>query len=83
MHVDKEKLKVQIITQSYAIEGDIFVHVGSRLTDMLSAREAYSFLPVTDVVVRDMFSGKETLRQDFANVNRAQIVMIVPLPPGA
>jgi len=29
-----------------------------------------------------MFSGKEVLRQDFANVNRAQIVMIVPLPSG-
>ncbi len=79
MHVDKEKKKVQIITQSYAIEGHIFIHAGSRLTDMLSAREAYTFLPVTDVVVRDMLSGKEVLRQDFANVNRAQIVMIVPM----
>ncbi len=79
MHVDKEKLRVQIITQSFAVEGNIFVHAGSRLTDMLSAREVYAFLPVTDVVVRDMSSGREILRQDFANVNRAQIVMIVPL----
>ncbi len=79
MHVDKEKKKVQIITQSYAIEGNIFIHAGSRLTDMLSAREAYMFLPVTEVVVRDMISGKEVLRQDFANVNRSQIVLIVPM----
>ncbi len=81
MRVDKEKVRVQIITQTFAIEGNLFVHASSRLTDMLSAREAYAFLPVTEVVVREISSGKEILRQDFANVNRSHIVMIVPLSP--
>jgi hypothetical protein len=79
MHSAKEKLRVEIFTANQRIQADIFIFPGARLTDIMTAREAQSFIALTNVVAFDVGNGSELFRTDFANINKNHIVLIHPM----
>jgi hypothetical protein len=79
MHAAKEKLRVEIYTANQRIMGDIFIFPGARLTDIMTSREAQSFIALTNVEAHDFNTGKELFRTDFANINKNHIVLIHPV----
>lgn len=78
MHVEKEKLNVEIFTTNHRIVGEIYVFPGARLTDTLSARESQSFIPLTNVEAYNLHTGEPVFSTSFANINRSHIVLIRP-----
>ena len=78
MHAAKEKLRVEIFTANQRILADIFIFPGARLTDIMTAREAQSFIALTNVEGFDVSSGDKLFRTDFANINKNHIVLIYP-----
>ncbi len=78
MHIEKQKMRIEILTNSHRILADIHIFSGARLTDILAAREAQSFIALTDVVVYDLQSGGEIFSADFININKNHIVMVRP-----
>ncbi len=79
MHIEKQKLRIEILTSSHRILADIHVFSGARLTDILAAREAQSFIALTDVVVYDLVTGNEIFSTDFININKNHIVLVRPV----
>jgi hypothetical protein len=79
MHAAKERLRVEIFTGNQRILADIFIFPGARLTDIMTAREAQSFIALTNVESYDAATGKELFRTDFANINKNHIVLIHPV----
>lgn len=79
MQSAKEKLRVEIYTHNQRILADIFIFPGARLTDIMTAREAQSFIALTNVEAYDLVNGKELFRTDFANINKNHIVLIHPV----
>jgi hypothetical protein len=79
MHAAKERLRVEIFTGNQRILADIFIFPGARLTDIMTAREAQSFIALTNVEAYDVNDGKELFRTDFANINKNHIVLIHPV----
>ena len=79
MHAAREKLRVEIFTANQRILADIFIFPGARLTDIMTAREAQSFIALTNVEAFDVLNGRELFRTDFANINKNHIVLIHPV----
>jgi hypothetical protein len=77
--VEKERLRARIVVEGFMLDADVFIHAGSRLTDMLSAREAYQFIPLSNVVAYALPSRQELFRTEFVSLNRQSIVMVIPL----
>ena len=78
MQIDKEKLPVDIYTNSFHLEGNTYIYPGSRVTDMMSSRDTHDFIPLTDVIVYSISTGEELFRSDFLNLNKQHIVMVYP-----
>jgi len=78
MQAPKEKLRVEIYTTNHRIVADIYIFPGARLTDIMTAREAQSFLALTGVEAYGLGDGKKLFQSDFANINKNHIVLIRP-----
>ncbi|MBC7253084.1 MAG: hypothetical protein H5T72_03845 [Actinobacteria bacterium] len=78
MHARKEKLRVEIYTNSHRILADLHIFAGARLTDIMQSRETQSFFALTDVEVYNLNTGELLFRTDFIDVNRNHIVLIRP-----
>jgi len=78
MKAPKEKLRVEIYTTNHRIVADIHIFPGARLTDIMTAREAQSFLALTAVEAYELSTGRHIFQSDFANINKNHIVLIRP-----
>ena len=74
-----DKTEVIMCTPEYRIRGKISLVPGARLTDYIV--DANQFIAVTDVEVRDIH-GKLLLTTPFLDVNRDQLVFILPAELG-
>ncbi|PIE36268.1 hypothetical protein CSA56_00850 [candidate division KSB3 bacterium] len=74
-----DKTEVIMCTPEFRIRGKISLVPGARLTDYLV--DAHQFIAVTDVEVRDVH-GKLILTTPFLDVNRDQLVFILPAELG-
>ena len=70
-----DRTSVVIYMQDLVIEGDIALHMGSRLTDYLQSDK--DFIAVTDAVVKYP-DGKQKFQAPFLSINRNQVKLIVP-----
>jgi hypothetical protein len=73
--VQKERVRVSIVTPGYRLDGDLHVHSDGSLSEYLSVPEP-RFLPVTDVSIRSRFDATEAARFRFALVNREHLVLV-------
>jgi len=73
--VETTKLRVQILTGTYRIKGDIAITPGARITDYMI--EAKPFFAVTDAEVWDL-EGRKILAAPFFNVSREHVVVVIP-----
>lgn len=82
LHVDKEKMRVIIITYHYKIIGDVFIPKSGRLTDYLNrtlgGSDSDSFVPVINAECFSMSDGQLKYISDFININKTQIHLIFP-----
>ncbi len=79
--VEKLQRRVLMTAPGYRLEGDLHIHAHGSMAQMLGAPDP-RFLPLTDVVIRDLSNASAVARFQFALVNREQLVTIVdePLP---
>ncbi len=66
---------VQILTDTFRIEGNISIFTGVRLTDYMN--ESKDFIAVTDATVKDLF-GHTLFQNKFMNVNIDSIQIVAP-----
>ena len=82
LHIDKEKLRVIIITHHYKIIGDVFIPKSGRLTDYLNrtlgGSDSDSFVPVINAECFAMSDGQLKYICDFVSLNKSQIHVIFP-----
>jgi len=76
MNNAQESTEVLILTTTYAVEGNIALLPGSRLTDYV--RQSGEFIAVTNVKVSDL-KGNELFNSPFLDIGKSHIVIISPL----
>ncbi|MEW6009027.1 MAG: hypothetical protein AB1629_05275 [Candidatus Omnitrophota bacterium] len=79
MKVERDLVKVVIITENFKLIGDIHVVPGGRVTDFLASRVSGNFIPVTDVKVYSTKDEKPILETKFLTVNASFIILLYPL----
>ncbi len=79
MKVERDLVKVVIITENYKLIGNIHVVPGGRVTDFLAARVAGNFIPVTDVKVYSAKDDKPIFETEFLTINANFIILLYPL----
>lgn len=77
-YTNKDRVRVVIATQSYRIEGEMYVLAGSRLTDALNSK-AKDFFALTDAKVYNIDTDALIYEPAYIAVNRDAISMIFPL----
>lgn len=75
-YVSKESFKAVIQTSTNRIEGNLYLRVGERVSDMLNQSE--KFIAVTDPVVFDL-EGNQLYSSDFLAVNLDLVIWLMPL----
>jgi hypothetical protein len=75
--IKKEEKPVVAYTSTYKVTGNMFVPPGGRLSDFLSATEQKKFIPIANAVVKEI-SGREICRAMFIELNRDEIIFLVP-----
>jgi hypothetical protein len=73
--VQKEKVRVSMVTPGYRLDGDLHVHADGSLCEYLSVPEP-RFLPVTDVTVLSRSDATQAARFRFALVSREHLVLV-------
>jgi hypothetical protein len=79
MKVERDLVKVTIITEQYKLIGTIHVVPGGRVTDFLASRVAGNFIPVTDVKVYSAKEDKMIFETRFLTVNVNAITLLYPV----
>ena len=75
--IEKEQKPVVAYTYSYKIKGKVFTPPGSRLSDYISSVGQKKYIPMTDVLVTDIF-GNEICKSKFIELNKDEIIFLVP-----
>lgn len=76
MYTSKEQIKVVILTDSYRIEGEMYLVAGSRLTDSVNVKTK-DFFPITNAKIFSK-SGDILYSLGYVAVNRDVIMAIFP-----
>jgi len=76
MYSRKDRMRVFILTDSYRIEGEIYLVSGSRLTDIVNVKTK-DFFPITDAKISSN-SGEVLYSLNYVAVNRDAITAIFP-----
>jgi hypothetical protein len=71
----QDKTKIRLYTDQFVIIGEIAMFTDTRLTDYIVG--AHAFIAVTNAVVQNL-EGKVLFSADFLNVQKSEIVVIVP-----
>src|SRR5437867_11925128 len=80
-HGDRVRERIVIVTDQDVIEGTICYPRGVRLSDALNAESAKlskPHLPLVDVTVTRIETGRELLRSRFLLVAHSKIVLLLP-----
>ena len=79
--IDKQPLRVEIVTAEWRIEGDIHVMINHRPSDVLN--DETRFVPLTDAVLHPRAGGDPETRP-FIALNKDTILILRELagPPG-
>lgn len=75
--IQKEEKAIIAYTRNYKVEGKMYLPIGARLSDFISSAQQKNFIPVTGAVVTDL-SGRQVCITDFLELNRDEIVFLVP-----
>lgn len=75
--IQKEEKAIIAYTRNYKVEGKMYLPIGARLSDFISSAQQKKFIPVTGAVVSDL-SGNQVCKTDFLELNRDEIVFLVP-----
>lgn len=76
--IDKQALRVEIVTSEWRIEGDIHVMINHRPSDVLN--DETRFLPVTDATFHPR-AGGEAVTHAFIALNKDCILHLRELAP--
>jgi len=77
MKIEKEQKPIIAHTASYKVTGKVFIPPGGRISDFISSTAQRKFIAVADAVVTDIF-GKEICKADFLELNRDEIIFLIP-----
>ena len=77
MKIAKEAKAVIAYTYHYKIKCDVFMPPGSRLSDFIGNLGQKKFIPVSNVVVSDIF-GNAVCKAKFLELNVDEIVFLIP-----
>lgn len=74
----KESVRVILLTSTLRVEGQIHVIPGGRLLDEINKER--DFIPVTRAAIYALDGETPLDTLDFVAVNKAQVVLIAPVP---
>lgn len=77
--VKRDKIRVQLYTAFYKVEGEIPTHEGyrGRLSDMLN--DAKMFLNLSNAVIYSLNNNQEIARSNFLCFNKSDIIFTLPI----
>lgn len=82
LHIDKEKMRVIIVTHHFKIIGDVSIPKSGRLTDYLNrtlgGSDSDCFIPINNAECFSMSDGQLKYISDFVSLNKTQIHLILP-----
>ena len=82
LHIDKECVRVIILTHHYKIIGDMYIPKSGRLSDYLNktlaGAETDIFIPVTNAECFAVEDGKLKYIAEFISINKNHIHLIFP-----
>ena len=72
--IKKEKMNVIIMTESFQIEGTVYLIPRARLSDFMN-RPDTPFIPMTNVTVNTL-QGGEYIKTEFLSLNKSKVTFI-------
>ena len=73
-YINKQTIRVEIITAKYKIEGNVHVIYNHRASDMLNSKE--HFIAVTDAIIYPVDKQEPLFEKDFIAVNKNFIICL-------